>query len=583
MAEVVARGSSRAPAATDDETFAELRTLLVGPERQELLELQAHVLDPAVQTRDISRVLPDAIALRADDPQLTRALAPSVEEAITSSVRRDPRPLADALFPVIGPAIRKAIAHTLSGMIESLNRTLEQSVSVRALHWRWEALRTGKSFAEVVLLHTLQYRVEQVFLIHAETGLLLQHLSADPRASQDADQISAMLTAIRDFARDSFRVGGHEGLEGLHVGELVVIIEQGPHAVLAGVVRGTPPHAVRVMFQDALESVHRQMSPELRAFRGDSAPFELVRPVLEGCLVAQFRGVEQRTSPRRWVIAGAVVLLALGAWWFLGVRQRQRWDDYVARLRAEPGLVVVSQFRERGKFVVSGLRDPLARDPASLVAASNLSPNDVEGRWEPYEAIQPAFVIARGQDLLRPPAGVTLAYRDGTLTATGPASDRWIVDSERLAPALPGVRRFAYAGVSPDARLAQSLASVALLFPKGESFLDAGQDPAIADALRSLTALNDLATLRGRTYSVDVVGHADTDGPDQVNSPLSLARADAVLKLLPLDRLPALTFAPVGVGVAEPLEPGSTEIEKTRNRRVSFRVHTDATPQDGRR
>jgi len=44
-----------------------------------------------------------------------------------------------------------------------------------------------------------------------------------------------------------------------------------------------------------------------------------------------------------------------------------------------------------------------------------------------------------------------------------------------------------------------------------------------------------------------------------------------------------LTFAPVGVGVAEPLEPGSTEIEKTRNRRVSFRVHTDATPQDGRR
>jgi outer membrane protein OmpA-like peptidoglycan-associated protein len=136
--------------------------------------------------------------------------------------------------------------------------------------------------------------------------------------------------------------------------------------------------------------------------------------------------------------------------------------------------------------------------------------------------------------------------------------------------------------MSPDARLAQSLASVALLFPKGESFLDAGQDPAIADALRSLTALNDLAALRGRTYSVDVVGHADTDGPDQVNSPLSLARADAVLKLLPLDRLPALTFAPVGVGVAEPLSPGSTEVEKTRNRRVSFRVHTDAS-QDSRR
>jgi OOP family OmpA-OmpF porin len=278
-----------------------------------------------------------------------------------------------------------------------------------------------------------------------------------------------------------------------------------------------------------------------------------------------------------------VVLLALGVWWFLGLRQRQRWDNYLTRLRAEPGLVVVSQGREGGKFVVSGLRDPLARDPASLVAASNLSPDEVEGRWEPYEAIQPAFVIARGHDLLRPPTGVTLSYRDGTLTATGPAPDRWILESERLAPALPGVRRFAYAGVSPEVRLAQSLAAVALLFPKGESFLDAGQDPAIADAVRSLTALNDLGTLRGRAYDVDIVGHADTDGPDQVNSPLSLARADAVLKLLPLDRLPALTFAPVGVGVAEPLSPGSTEVEKTRNRRVSFRVHTDAPLQDSRR
>ena len=66
------------------------------------------------------------------------------------------------------------------------------------------AWRTGKSFAEVVLLNTLVYRVEQVFLIHAQTGLLLQHVVADAVTAQDADMVSGMLTAIRDFARDSF-------------------------------------------------------------------------------------------------------------------------------------------------------------------------------------------------------------------------------------------------------------------------------------------------------------------------------------------------------------------------------------------
>ena len=216
MAEV-ARARRSIPRVGGDRRRAstELRTLLVGPERRDLRELQAHVLDPAVQTRDVSRVLPDAIALRSDDPQLTRALAPSVEEAITSSVRRDPRPLADALFPVIGPAIRKAIAHTLTGDdgVAQPHARAERIVARAAVAVDRASDRAGRS-PKSSCCNTLQYRVEQVFLIHAETGLLLQHLSADPRASQDADQISAMLTAIRDFVRDSFRVGGPKASTG---------------------------------------------------------------------------------------------------------------------------------------------------------------------------------------------------------------------------------------------------------------------------------------------------------------------------------------------------------------------------------
>ena len=161
--------------------FAELRSLLVGPEQRHLRTLQARLDDQGAQTRDVSRVLPQAILLRKDDPQMTRALAPTVEEAITASVRRNPRPLADALFPIFGPAIRKAIAASLSTMLESMNRTLEHSLSWRAVQWRITALRTGKSFAEVVLLDTLVYRVEQVFLIERESGLLLQHVSAGRR------------------------------------------------------------------------------------------------------------------------------------------------------------------------------------------------------------------------------------------------------------------------------------------------------------------------------------------------------------------------------------------------------------------
>src|SRR5262249_34006249 len=208
--------------------FAELRSLIVGPEQRQLRAIQSRLDDPGTHAREVSQVLPQAVQLRNTDPQLKRALAPAIEEAIASLVRRDPKQLADALFPAIMPAIRKAIAATLSGMLESMNRTLEHSLSIRSIKWRITAARTGKSFAEIVLLNTLLYRVEQVFLIHRKTGLLLQHVKAGPASVQDADLVSGMLTAIRDFVEDSFRVPEGESLDTLQGGDLSVWVERGP-------------------------------------------------------------------------------------------------------------------------------------------------------------------------------------------------------------------------------------------------------------------------------------------------------------------------------------------------------------------
>jgi OOP family OmpA-OmpF porin len=527
----------------------------------------------------VSRILPDAIALRANDEQLTRALAPSVEEAITASVRRDPRPLADALFPVIGPAIRKAIAHTLSTMLESVSRTVEHSLSWRALQWRWTAIRSGKPFAEIVLLNTLRYRVEQVLLIHAETGLLLQHIAADGRADTDADQVSAMLTAIRDFARDSIKgVGSADGLDAVRIGDFWLWIEQGPQAILACVVRGSAPPSVREMFQVALESVHRQFTPELKAFRGDAAPFERARPLLESCLVSELRERPRAPSPRRWLAAAAVVLAALGLWTFFTVRERQRWNAYVDRLRAEPGIVVVSSGTRGGKFHIAGLRDPMAADPAALAASAAFGPDVIESRWEPYQALNGPFVAARASALLRPPAGVTLAFRDGVLTARGPASEQWLEESERLALAVGGVRAFEYDGPARDARLKSALEQISLLFIKGQARLVPGQARTIQRIHDLLQGLNDWARAGGKRVRIVISGHTDSDGPETLNLPLSQARADTMLSVVGTELFGALDFSTIGAGVTPTATSGETEAQKERNRRVSFRVQL---PADG--
>jgi OOP family OmpA-OmpF porin len=557
--------------AARDDSFAHLRSIIVGPEQREIVALRDRMLDPAVRTSDVSGVLPDALQLRARDPQLMRALAPSIEEAITASVKKDPQPLADALFPVIGPAIRKAVAHTFDAMVESLNQTIERTVSWQALRWRVTAWRTGRPYAEVVLANTLAYRVEQLFLIHRESGLLLQHVAAR-EGERDADQISAMLTAITDFARDSFRVGQSETLESLRVGNLAVSIAQGPSAILAGVVRGSIPLNVRQAFEAALESIHRQFKPALQNYNGNSAAFVAARPILEACLVSQRRGEQPRYLYRRWAMAAAVLLAALAVWLFLDMRTERAWNAYLDRLRSEPGIVVITGERRGDRFFVSGLRDAMARDPVSLIEASSpLAPDAIDTRWEAYQALHPDFVLARATLLLRPPTGASLTFKDGVLTGSGVAPERWISEAERLAPALGGVRQFVFAGDSAETMLIAQIESAAVRFAKRESGIDAGQEPTLATVMAQLAELDRALAASGRRARVDILGLADSDGPDTLNAGLSMARATAVLARLQRGSFTRLEFAARGLGRA-PVSPGTTEAEHERNRRAAFDV-----------
>jgi OOP family OmpA-OmpF porin len=259
-------------------------------------------------------------------------------------------------------------------------------------------------------------------------------------------------------------------------------------------------------------------------------------------------------------------------WAGFTIRDRQRWQSYLDRLRDEPGIVVTSSGRRAGRFYVAGLRDSLATDPATLIAGANLSPDEVDARWEPYQSLAAKFVIARARDLLRPPAGVSLDFRDGVLTASGPAPDRWLAESERLAPAVGGVQRFAYQGPRPELRLKEQLESLTVRFPKGSSRIAAGQDQTLSLVVGTLRELSEVLGVRGQRARVEIVGHTDSDGSDVANEPLSLSRAQSLRQVVAAAPLTALEVSVKGVGSSAPMSRGATEQDMAQNRRVSFRV-----------
>lgn len=285
-AEAPARSLSTALVEQPDDELAALRALLLRPERAELESLRERLENTDVRTQDVSRVLAEAIVLRArEDDELRRALQPVFVQAMRTAVREDPQFIIDAIYPVIGAAIRKAIANALREFMRGLNTSLKV-FSLRRLKWRWEAWRTGVPLAEVVLRHTLVYRVEQVFLIHRPSGLVLQHVTRPEVEHEDPEMVGSMLSAIEEYMRDSFGAGTGETLGAFEVGELSVWIEEGPRAAVAAVVRGVAPAELRSAMQETLEHVHGALAEQLAGFTGDTAPFSRAKPDLEACLLS---------------------------------------------------------------------------------------------------------------------------------------------------------------------------------------------------------------------------------------------------------------------------------------------------------
>lgn len=525
-----------------------LRAILLGPHREQLQKIERTLEDP-------------------------NALSPVVEKALTASVRRDPRPLADALFPVMGPAIRRAISQALAGMMQSMNLALEHTVSVQGLRWRWEAIRTGSSFAEVVLRHSLLYRVEQVFLVYRESGLLLQHLTAPSVAAQPPDMVAGMLTAIQDFTRDSFHVAQEEMLETMQVGDLTVRVEQGARTLLAAVIRGHAPVEFRTEMQSALEAIEGEHAAELASFQGDASPFLRSRPRLEALLLMEAREPGGRTPWRSWAVM-LLILAGLAVVLVPRVIRARHWHAYLDRLRDEPGVIVTDVGRQDGHYVVRGLRDPLARDPGELLSAARLPADAVVGRWEPYVALLPQFILRRATRALSPPQTISLRLVGDTLIGEGAAADSWFAHAALVAPALAGVGTWRAAPILPRdlpplRPLVQAVEGHRILFDPAVSDLDSAAARVIAAIVPDVVRLDSVAGGMGYALRLALVGSADDIGSASDNERLRADRADRVAaRLTPL--LPP--DVKVGTSLAPADSAAASDEERARRRAVFLRL-----------
>ncbi len=418
-----------------------LRELLgIEADQAKIREQADRVAQKQRRLPDVAEVLPDAIRQRTNDDDMADALRAPVERALRESVTENPHDLVEILFPVMGPAIRRAISEALRSALEGLNQGLAAGLSARNFRWRLQSWRTGVPYREVVLRHTLRYRVTEALLIAKHSGLLITHVGEKTDSNaMDRDAVAAMLTAVQDFVADS--TGDSDGeLSSAELGGQVLWVLTGPHARLALVLDGQPPLSLRIGLRDHLAGMHRDHGTFLGGYAGDSAPPpELISKMQQ--VVKSKEAAAETAAPALSGAAKAVMALlllaALGAALGLalqGYQQRQNWQKLETLARSQPGVVWVNSQRDHQPAVVYLLADPLVDDVDVLVQRAGFTDQQVMLSITPFVSAEPIMQVRRLKAALQPiPSTVAMELVGDTLRVSGQTQRGW---HRRLAAQL---------------------------------------------------------------------------------------------------------------------------------------------------
>ncbi len=544
----------------------ELKNLLFGAEKQVLDSITERVQKRETRAVDVADILPEAIRHSHEkNAELVSALRDPVGQCFRHSLRNEPREFADALYPVIGPAIRKSIMNTLRAFAQQINETVEHSLTVKGLKWRFEAWRAGIPFGDYVVQRSLLYRVEQAYLISRENGLLVSHVHHDESRIKDSDAVSAMFTAIQDFIKESFSPDRSGRLETADMGEFTLWAVHGPHALLVCVIRGVPPRSLRAELSAILERIHFRYGESIRDYSGDTTTMPGVDDELLECLGFQaLKSAEagKRRAATPLFVIMLLIVMALAYFGYTRWELRQQQQALADALDATPGLYVAAIEREGATFTVRGLRDPLAPQVAEIAIDAGVAPERVVADLRPYQSLDPEIVLRRARDAIDAPQGVSLTANSGAIVLSGTAPRSWIeatrrnpalrnlglpLDLERVRPSdvspLPeepvDLERVRPSDVSPlpeepVATLRNDVAGAveaSFYFAEGTTLREP-DSIRLSEHAATLRQIVDRAADLGAVVRIDVVGSTDGTGSATANAQLADSRAIRVADVL---------------------------------------------------
>jgi outer membrane protein OmpA-like peptidoglycan-associated protein len=571
--------------------FITLKNVLFGRENALLEELRQAVSDHDARvgtserlTESVAVIVADALRAAGvrNRESLSLAIAPVIIDGIRREIRNSRNEMVDALYPIMG---RLAAAYVLSvfrDFTEATNRRIESGLSGRFLRLRIKSFLTGESYTQLLLKESAAFRVEEIMLIEAGRGVLLDRwaapdiLARGEAPEEDASRFTAMIAAINRFSTEALKFK-HQELRGIDAGDSQIYFRTAGRYLFAVRSTGFGNRKLLKSLDDAIMGILEGYNPAMNSDDLDEAARGRRQALLSLAEKVQQTLAQQRSAPV-FAIALFALIGVLAAGW-IGLAQWERvkaWRIYQAAadaVQSQPGIagypVGVAFDAQHSRLAITGLvpsrgiKDELEQRVRMRVREVPLESTllVIPDVTKVDETSAKAIMIAKEMEALKREAAskADAAAVDAALSSQRTELSRQQTDLSKQRIDLAGLTNDYQ---SPERRLARWVSQNAVFFGDGTQF----RDP---DGVRKqLLELRDL--LSPATSRLRLVGFTDPSGSAENNGQLGYNRAKAVadelIKLgIPASRLSLVGRAKEGLIVND---KGAT----SSNRRVEFGV-----------
>ncbi len=247
--------------------------------REEVERLKAKIDNPEAFLQVIEPVIAEALAqrTRTHPKEVAQALAPIISDAVRLQIRENRDAFVSAMVPIMGPLISRTVQEAIQALARRVDEQIRRATSFQLLLKRWWARLRGIPPEEIVLREALPWTPVSVLIIDNKSGIILTQVYREGEEfGKDPDLAAGLLTAIRNFARETFTQNGDtpQGtLYELRVDSYTVLMEEGPGFYVAWVGIGVPPMNAHERLQELIGVVQTATSTTLWTANGEPPPF----------------------------------------------------------------------------------------------------------------------------------------------------------------------------------------------------------------------------------------------------------------------------------------------------------------------